>query len=99
MSKAKIPSTFIKSSMQSSRVLHGARNALTYFITNNNNKSLILHPGLRFKSGGWQEDNKKWGLLWTMEGNNTPRMDKGLKQRMVRVATMTGEMVTAIAFE
>jgi hypothetical protein len=72
MSKA----TLTNISMQGLSALsstHGARNVFTYFITNNKNKSLIQHPGLRFKSGGWQEDNKKWSLLWTIEGNKTPR--------------------------
>eukprot|EP00092_Neocalanus_flemingeri_P040022 GFUD01043591.1.p1 GENE.GFUD01043591.1~~GFUD01043591.1.p1 ORF type:complete len:108 (+),score=34.00 GFUD01043591.1:32-355(+) len=91
---------------QSSRALSafGARHApvSNFFITDNNNGIMNNIKGLKFKSGGWQEDNKRWGLLWTMEGNNRhvhTQMDRGFKQKLVKVTTKTGETVLAIAYE
>ena len=71
MSKAKAVSTIINNSLQKSSA-HSSiqrRHVCTYFTTNNKNKCLIQNPGLKFNSVGFQEENKKWGLLWTMERN------------------------------
>eukprot|EP00091_Calanus_sinicus_P006555 TRINITY_DN17248_c0_g1_i1.p1 TRINITY_DN17248_c0_g1~~TRINITY_DN17248_c0_g1_i1.p1 ORF type:complete len:109 (-),score=25.78 TRINITY_DN17248_c0_g1_i1:130-456(-) len=68
------------------------RNVSNYFVTDNNNQILKANPGLRFKSGGWQEDNKKWGLLWTTESNNVPRLNSCYKQKLVRVTTKAGRL-------
>ena len=70
-----------------------------YFVTDNNNQILKANPGLKFKSGGWQGDNKKWGLLWTTESKSMPRMDRCFKQKLVRVTTKAGETVVAITYD
>ena len=57
----------------------------TIFTTDNKLANILRqNTALRFKSGGWQEDNKKWGLLWTLEGkNNTkPMLDMCVKQKL-----------------
>ena len=101
MSKA--VSKLFSQSVQNSRAhsAFGSRNApvSNYFITDNNNQILNKTPGLRFKSGGWQEDNKKWGLLWTIEGNIMPNVDMCFKQKLVKVTTKTGERVMAITYD
>ena len=52
-------------------------------------------PNMCFKSEGWLEDNKEWGLLWTK-----PVMPSWcVKQKMVKVVTDEGEAVTAITFD
>ena len=71
-----------------------------YFITDNSSQILDKNPALRFKSGGWQEDNKKWGLLWTLQGSKRPmpKLDMCVKQKLVMVTTNSGEKVMAVTF-
>ena len=81
-----------------------SRSITYFFITDNNNKIQHLLPGLEFRSGAWKEDfaGKKWGLLWTLNKNNRPKIttsEIGYKHKMVKVMTKTGEMVMAIEFD
>ena len=96
-------SKLIIQSVQNSRShsAFGARNSPPsyIFMTDNNNRIQNKFTGLKFKSGGCQEDTKKWGLLSTMQGNNMPRMDICIKQKLVMVTTQTGEKVMAITCE
>ena len=71
----------------------------TIFTTDNKLANILRqNTALRFKSGGWQEDTKKWGLLWTLEGKNRtkPMLDMCVKQKLVKVTTNSGEKVMAI---
>ena len=75
-----------------------------YIFTTDHRSSFILEENnalkLKFKTGGYQEDNKKTGILWTLQGQNRtllPRLDKCIKQKLVRVTTNSGEKVMAIA--
>merc|ERR1712129_386549 len=71
----------------------------TIFTTDNKLANILKqNTALRFKSGGWLEDTKKWGLLWTLEGKNRtiPILDACVKQKLVEVTTNSGEKVTAI---
>ena len=76
-----------------------SRYVSNYFVTDNNNQILKANPGLKFKSGGWQEDNKKWGLVWTTESSIKPRMDRCFKQKQVKVTTKAGKTVMAITYD
>ena len=71
-----------------------------YFTTENHSQILDKNPALRFKSGGWQEDNKTWGLLWTLQGSTKPmpKLDISVKQKLVRVTTKSGEKVMAVTY-
>ena len=71
----------------------------TIFTTDNKLATILKQNNtFWFKSGGWQEDTKKWGLLWTIDGKNRtkPMLDMCVKQKLVKVTTNSGEEVMAI---
>ena len=102
---SKTASSLITQSVKKSRTLNTFVRQNTpaskyYFTTDKSSHIMDKNPALRFKSGGWQEDNKKWGLLWTLHGSNRPmpKLDMCVKQKLVRVTTNSGQKVMAVTY-
>merc|ERR1711862_263742 len=73
-------------------------NSPTYFVSKSSCPELKNIPGLRFKSGGWIQENNQWGLIWS--ASNTRDISKVLgnnQGRHVKVVTKSGESVVAVA--
>ena len=71
-----------------------------YFVSNSSQSVLRsggAGPFLTFKTGGWEEASKKWGLLWS---SDRPQQEiSGLRQKQVRVITKSGQRVLATALQ
>ena len=70
-----------------------------YFTPNNQNLILDRKHRLKLKCAGLQEDTKRWGFLWSMVGDNVPRVDRCMEQKVVKVTAISGETVMAITFD
>ena len=64
---------------------------ITFFQSKNVDAS--IRNMLKFKSGGWQKDNRQWGLIWTLE--KYAAKPKLSHCKIVDVVTKTGEKVKA----
>ena len=71
-----------------------------YFTTGLNKDILDKNPNMCFKSGGYQEDTKQYGHLWTMSGNTKPIMPSScVRQKVVKVTTSSGKTVMATTLD
>merc|ERR1719433_2034187 len=69
-----------------------------YFVSNNTSlAALRTVPHLTFKTGGWEEDSRKWGLLWACHRDQHSLSP--LKHKQVRVITKSGENVLATSIQ
>ena len=96
-------SSLITKSVRNSRTLNtSVRQKIPasnyYFTTENSSQVLDKNPALRFKSAGCQVDTSRWGTVWAMQGNNIPKLDKCMRQKMVKVTTNSGETLKAISY-
>ena len=68
-----------------------------YFVSDNSQAVLRPGPYLTFKTGGWEEASKRWGLLWS---SARPQQEiSGLRQRQVRVITKSGQRLLATTLQ
>ena len=68
-----------------------------YFLSDHSKAVLRDGPYLTFKTGGWEADSKRWGLVWSSDRsqNSLP----GLRMKQVRVITKSGESLLANTFQ
>ena len=98
-SKMSKPISTIPSRTLNTFVRYNSPSANYYFTTDNNSNILENNPALKFKSAGCQEDTKRWGTIWTSAGNTMPKLNMCVRQKVVKVMTSSGELLTAIAYD
>merc|ERR1712203_685597 len=69
----------------------------SYFLSDHSKAVLRDGPYLTFKTGGWEADSKRWGLVWSSDRsqNSLP----GIRMKQVRVITKSGESLLANTFQ
>ena len=89
-------SSIQKLSLGVNKTLANNQSSATYFVSNSPELKNI--PGLRFKSGGWIQESRQWGLVWSANNNKDVSKVLGNSQgRHVKVVTKSGESVMAVA--
>ena len=84
-------SALTRFSKTGSRCLGTPPSSQLYFLSDTSQAVLRSSgPFLTFKTGGWEADGRKWGLVWSSH-QSLP----GLSQRQVRVITKSGESLLA----
>merc|ERR1712062_51343 len=68
-----------------------------YFVSDNSQAVLKTGPYLTFKTGGWEEESKKWGLVWSSD--RTQQSLPAFRQKQVRVITKSGENLLATSIQ
>ena len=71
-----------------------------YFVSNSSQSVLRSEgagPFLTFKTGGWEVESKKWGLVWSSD--RAFQSLPAIKQKQVRVINKSGESLLATTLQ
>ena len=68
-----------------------------YFLSEHSQAVLRAGHYLTFKTGGWEVDSKRWGLVWSSD--SAQHSLPGLRLKQVRVITKSGESLLANTFQ
>ena len=66
-----------------------------YFVSDNSPAVLRTGPYLTFKTGAWEADSKRWGLVWSQDRSHLSLPGPAFRLKQVRVITKSGESLLA----